>query len=125
MSYCKLKNGKIKYIWSDNIEEETMNLFPAELSFTYDIEFDLPEIYQYGDIEHLRCDSFGDKVEEQKMKLQFIKQEIITLVPAEKVDLRQGRCFGCCFEHDNNIAPCNLCTNDTIFEKTIHFLFKA
>lgn len=60
MSFCKLKSGKVKFIWSDNIEEETMHLFPAELAYSYDIEWDIPDIFSYEEIEHLRCSILGD-----------------------------------------------------------------
>ena len=55
--FCKLKTGECMKIWSDNVDENTMHLFPMSL-LDYDIEVDTPDIYSYEDIEKLRCDPF-------------------------------------------------------------------
>ena len=60
MSFCKLKNEKVMYIWSDNIESETMDIFPKEMTYDYDLEYDIPERVKYSEIELFRCDYYGN-----------------------------------------------------------------
>ena len=62
MSFCKLKNEKIMFIWSDNTTEKSMHLFPREMAYGYDIESDTPEIFLYSEIEMIRCDFLGNKI---------------------------------------------------------------
>lgn len=52
-TYCKLKNGEIMIVWSDNVEEETVDLYPLSKKDTFDVEFDiLTKVgVPYSDIE--------------------------------------------------------------------------
>lgn len=52
-TYCKLKNGEIMIVWSDNTDEETMDLYPLSKKDTFDVEFDiLTKVgVPYSDIE--------------------------------------------------------------------------
>ena len=54
-TYCKLKNGDIMIVWSNNTDEETMDLYPLSKKDTFDVEFDSLERKNmgvpYSDIE--------------------------------------------------------------------------
>lgn len=39
-TYCRLKNGIIMIVWSDNTEEETMDLYSLKFKDDFDVEFD-------------------------------------------------------------------------------------
>ncbi len=56
-AFCKLKTGECMLIWSDNIEEKTIHLFPMD-KIDYNVEYDTPDIYSYEDIEELGCEPF-------------------------------------------------------------------
>jgi hypothetical protein len=47
--YCKNKAGKIFKVWSDNTEEETMNVYPVEEHF--DAESTNTLLFKYSEIE--------------------------------------------------------------------------
>lgn len=49
MKYCKTKKGDIFKIWSDNTEEETMHVYPADENF--DAESTITNVIAYSDIE--------------------------------------------------------------------------
>jgi hypothetical protein len=48
--YCKLKNGEFKIVWSDNIEEETMDVYDIKLENTFNTEFDSLTTVNYSDV---------------------------------------------------------------------------
>lgn len=50
-TYCKLKNGDIMIVWSDNTERETMNLYPLSEKDTFDAEHHIALEFPYSDIE--------------------------------------------------------------------------
>jgi len=50
-TYCRLKNGEIMIIWSDNSEVETMNLYPLSKKDTFNVEFDTTIKFPYSEIE--------------------------------------------------------------------------
>lgn len=58
-TYCRLKNGKIMIVYSDNVDEKTMHLFELdeldELG-NYDAEFLTTEEYCYSEIEQVSRD---------------------------------------------------------------------
>ena len=62
MSFCKLNSGEIKFIWADDVEEKKMHVFSMDLGYGYDIDCDIPDIYEYSDIEFLRCDGLGNPI---------------------------------------------------------------
>ena len=49
-TYLKLRDGTIYVIWSDNIEEETMNVYKLEDRFTFDASYDDTKLISYSDI---------------------------------------------------------------------------
>lgn len=51
-TYCRLKNGIIMIVWSDNTEEETMDLYSLKFKDDFDVEFDpLPINVPYSEID--------------------------------------------------------------------------
>jgi hypothetical protein len=56
-TYCKLKNGDIVIVWSDNVEQETIAAYLLERKDDFDIEFDsLITNIPYSDIERTDTD---------------------------------------------------------------------
>jgi hypothetical protein len=51
--YIKAKDGKLYKIWSDNIEEQTMNCIPIENENSFDIEFDSLSFLRYDEIAEI------------------------------------------------------------------------
>ena len=51
--YCKLKSGEVVVIWSDNVSDETIDAYPLSKEGSYDVEVDVPDTYQYKDIEDM------------------------------------------------------------------------
>jgi hypothetical protein len=51
--YCKLKSGEIVVIWSDNVSDKTVDAYALSKERTYDVEVDVPDTYQYSDIEEM------------------------------------------------------------------------
>jgi len=54
-TYCKLKDGREMVVFSDNTDEETMNVFPVEELIDFDVEHILCEEVTYSAI--LRIDT--------------------------------------------------------------------
>ena len=52
--YCKTKSGKIFKVWSDNVDEKTMNVFPYDEQF--DAESTNTDIIPYADIDTANSD---------------------------------------------------------------------
>ncbi|KKL06849.1 hypothetical protein LCGC14_2591900 [marine sediment metagenome] len=50
-TYVKLKNGEIWILWSDNVEEETMHVYPLDRKDNWDVEWDKCTEINYSDIE--------------------------------------------------------------------------
>lgn len=53
-TYCRLKDGRIMILWSDNVDEETVTLFElSELDElgNYDAEFLTTEEFAYSEID--------------------------------------------------------------------------
>lgn len=49
-TYCKLKDGRVMIVWSDNTTEETMNLYPVADELTFEAEYDMTTEVDYSDI---------------------------------------------------------------------------
>ena len=47
--YCKTKSGKVFKVWTDNTDEETMNVYPTDEQF--DAESTNTKIVKYSEIE--------------------------------------------------------------------------
>lgn len=50
-TYCKLKNGDVVIIWSNNIEEKTILAYPIEQEDEFDIEWDYLTEYKYSEVD--------------------------------------------------------------------------
>lgn len=51
MRYCKTKAGKVYKIWSDNVEERTLNVYPEDEHF--DAESTNTTVFRYDEVEIL------------------------------------------------------------------------
>jgi len=63
-TYVLLKDGRVMVIWSDNMKDETMNVYPSDIEF--DPEFHVTEEIKYSDIVNIDSNLASLKIGHKK-----------------------------------------------------------